>query len=271
MRVALIQTNPKEDVEINLREVEKYVTDASHNGASVVVLPEMFTYMGDESQRLKTANNLETGVFLKLQQLALKNNVYIVGGSHAESTGSQHVFNTSTTFAPNGTLLSVYRKIHLFNLKDENGHPLYCESETFLAGRDVSTWKLSDGKSEYTCLTTICYDIRFPEIYRLPNIVGSFDIAFVPAAFTFQTGRDHWEVLLRARAIENQCFIIACNQTGHFMNGQKRNYGNSLVIDPWGKVLLNAGEDVGVYVCDIDLSDVTKARARLPALNDRKL
>jgi len=273
--VACIQTNPQTDFHANLEDVASRVAGAARQGAHIVVLPEMFPYMGNEPGRLATADALHEGVFVRLAEMARSNNVHLVGGSHAEKApGGTHVFNTAVTYAKTGEMVSVYRKIHLFNLRDGEGKPLYCESDVFVPGEAIEAFSLLQQGEPVRCLTAICYDLRFPEVFR--DARGTlrkekFDLMFLPAAFTHQTGQDHWEVLLRARAIENQCYVVACNQTGFHSEGRKRNFGHSLVVDPWGRVVAKLGEEAGTLFAEIDTDAVRDARTRLPALSDRML
>lgn len=273
LKVACVQTNPQTDVLANVREAAALVVQAAKQGANVVVLPEMFPYMGNENGRLASADAMGEGVFARLAELARANGVCLVGGSHAEKSNIPgKVFNTAVTYSPQGDVVSIYRKIHLFNLRDSDGNPLYCESDVFVSGDTVSAFHLPVSSAPVRALTSICYDLRFPELFRdaAGRLRGEkFDILFLPAAFTHQTGQDHWEVLLRARAIENQCWMVACNQTGFHSEGRKRNFGHSCVIDPWGRVTARLGEEVGTLVAEIDLSAVQEARVRLPALADR--
>lgn len=272
MKIALIQTNPQGNIEANISEVLQLINKAVESNAELVVLPEMFTYMGDEKGRLASAEKIDSGAFQKLQLAAKQHRVLIVGGSHSEQASSTtHVFNTCVVFDSQGKNLSTYRKIHLFNLRDADGKPLYCESDVFLAGSTKATWSFTYKNKIINCLSTICYDVRFPELFRCAKDEPSLDMIFVPAAFTHQTGKDHWEVLLRARAIENQCYVIACNQTGFFAEGTKRNFGHSMVVDPWGNVIVNAEDHVGVFYADVDFKKISEARGRLPALADRKI
>ena len=270
--VACVQTNPQDDLARNLEEAVALVGKAAREGAHVVVLPEMFTYMGADSGRIATADAMGDGVFAKLAALAKECGIHLIAGSHAETSGTAgRVFNTSVAYGPGGETLSTYRKIHLFNLRDEDGKPLYCESDTFAKGDTIAGWSLDakgeQGPTSLRCLTAICYDLRFPETFRKET----FGVLFLPAAFTHQTGQDHWEVLLRARAIENQSWVVACNQTGMHSQGRKRNYGNSMVVDPWGRVTARLGEETGLLRTSIDTLALKDARNRLPALMDRVL
>lgn len=209
--------------------------------------------------------------FSELQHLARDLKINLIGGSHAEvvKNNDDKCYNTSCSFDKNGTLISTYRKLHLFNLKDTAGNKIYCESDSFEEGARPEPFLLKCQDGDWNALNIICYDIRFPEVIR--SLSTPIDILFVPAAFTWQTGKDHWEVLLRARAIENLCYVVACNQTGFHTDGQKRNYGNSMIIDPWGHVVSRLGEECGILSCQIDKNKIAESRQRLSALSDRKL
>lgn len=273
MKIKCIQTNPGAALRENIAQLESLIAGikASPEMANVIVLPEVFAVMGGDDLRKLSADNLGEGLFKSLSQWAKHSNHFIIAGTHAErSDAPEKVFNTATAFSPQGTLLDVYRKIHLFNLKDANGAPLYCESDVFKEGQESSTYIIESGAEKWHCMTIVCYDLRFPEIVRREIArSGPIDVLFVPAAFTHQTGKDHWEVLLRARAIENQCYVVACNQTGFHSEGRKRNWGHSMVIDPWGQVVASLEEEVGVLQATLTKDALVSARTRLPALTDR--
>jgi nitrilase len=273
MKISCIQTNPGKDIVQNTQHAEEMLKSlkTSAHSTHVAVFPEVFAVMGGDDLRLNSADDLGDGLFKKLSQWAKGYNVYLVAGTHAEKTErGDKVYNTATVFSSQGALVDVYRKVHLFNLKDSNGQPLYCESDVFEQGSDTSTFVIPSGDDEWHCMNIVCYDLRFPEIVRREiSRSGAIDILFVTAAFTHQTGKDHWEILLRARAIENQCFVVACNQTGFHSEGKKRNWGHSMVIDPWGTVVAQLQEDVGVLEAEIHKETLFSARARLPALQDR--
>lgn len=273
MKISCLQTNPNSDVSLNLGQIENLLSHSlrAESEPGVLVLPEVFAVMGSDELRRENAHPLGEGMFKTLAQWARSSKNYLVAGSHGETSPQPaKVFNTACAFSPEGALLNVYRKVHLFNLRDPHGAPLYCESDVFEAGADTSTFNISCGTETWNCMTIICYDLRFPEIVRREiDRSGPIDILFVPAAFTHQTGKDHWEVLLRARAIENQCYVVACNQTGFHSEGKKRNWGHSMVIDPWGKVIGSLEEEVGVLSAHIEKEAIVSARMRLPALQDR--
>ena len=270
LSVSCLQLNPQEDFKKNLEVTFDLMEKSLKDKPDLIVLPEMFTYMGRESERIQTADPMLKGVFLEISKFAIKHKVWVLVGSHAElsKNSKEKSYNTSAVFSPTGELVSDYRKIHLFHLKDSSGKTLYSESDVFLEGHTNELWDLQKEGETWKCLTTICYDLRFPELYRryLP-----YDVTFVPAAFTHQTGSAHWEVLLRARAIENQCYVVAVNQTGKFLGGKKQNYGHSMVVAPWGEVVGSLDEEVGILNVQLDKNEITKARERLPALDNRKL
>lgn len=273
MKVSCIQTNPDSNLQANLKSLREVLSnfEKPESGAGVVVLPEVFAVMGSDALRRESADQLGEGVFRSAATWARDLGQYIIAGSHAEIAEDQaKVFNTSTAFDPQGRLINVYRKIHLFNLRDPQGQPLYCESDIFLQGNDTSVFSIDEENEAWKCMTIICYDLRFPEIIRREvSRSGPLDIIFVPAAFTHQTGKDHWEVLLRARAIENQCYVVACNQTGYHTEGRKRNWGHSLIVDPWGQVIATAEEGVSIVTAEICKKAINSARTRIPALSDR--
>ena len=275
MLISCIQVNPQNDVKENLNIALKLISEAAKAGSEIVVLPEMFTYMGDESLRKNTKNKIGEGVFEELKIAARELNIILIAGSHSEEIKDKtnKVFNTCLAFNKKGEIISTYRKLHLFNLKDKNGNPLYCESDSYESGEFPQGYTIDTKEGTWNALNIICYDLRFPEIIRnnVTKKTKPYDIIFIPAAFTWQTGKDHWEVLLRARAIENQCYIVACNQTGTFFNGQKKNYGNSMVIDPWGRIVARMGEECGILSTEIHKELIDDSRVRLPALTDRKL
>lgn len=271
MRISCLQLNPQTNFQENLSAAIEAVTQAAQSGADVVVLSEMFTYMGEVSKTKQYKNELHDGVFAQMQALAKKLKIILVAGSHAETVPQvdEKVYNTSLVFNQSGQMISTYRKVHLFNLKTKEGVPLYCEGDTFQAGNEApSPFSLTVGQESWSALNMICYDLRFPEVVR--QVRTPIDVLFVPAAFTWQTGQDHWEVLLRARAIENVCYVVGCNQTGFHTENQKRNYGNTIVIDPWGRVVARLGEECGTLTAELSKGVIEECRARLSALSDRR-
>ncbi len=300
MKIGLIQTNPQSDFKKNISTVSTLIEKASQSGVELIVLPETFTFMGPTKDRIQCAKENFAFVFELLKSFAQQYRIYIVGGSMDEVCEQEKnavdriqsenkLYNTSFTFAPSGDVISKYQKLHLFNLYNNEGKPEYCESDIYHHGAQPQNYLIqnnnqseseienkiqpnTESKSEnetWNALSLICYDIRFPEMIR--TLPQTPDIIFIPAAFTWETGQKHWEVLLRARAIENQCYVLACNQTGSFLENKKRNYGNSMVIDPWGNIAGRLNEEEGILICDISKNEIKKNRAKIPALKDRKI
>ncbi len=264
MRVALIQMNSQDNPQANLREASRLIEVAASEGAELAALPELFTYLGPASEHPKVAEAIPGPTTEHLSALAAKQRMYILGGSFLESvSGESRFFNTSTLFDRTGRLITRYRKIHLFDV-DLPGQAPYRESATVAAGTEIVTADTEFGRVGMT----VCYDLRFPELYRALASQGA-EVIFVPAAFTLHTGKDHWEVLLRARAIENQVFVVAPAQVGTHPPGREC-YGNSLVADPWGTVIARAPNEVAVTVATLDLSYLKQIRRELPAMEHRR-
>ncbi len=262
---AAIQMVGTEDKEANLREAEGKVRAAAARGARVVALPEVFNWRGDKAEEKKNAEPLAGPTAGLMARLARELGVYLLAGSILEDIPeAQKSYNTSLFFAPDGKLLARYRKIHLFDVAIPRGVTAL-ESETRRHGDEVVTADTEFGRMGMS----VCYDLRFPELYRALTGEGA-RVIFVPAAFTAFTGEAHWEPLLRARAIENQVYIIAPDQIGS--NPKSFNtYGNSMIIDPWGRVLARAPDMPAVISAEIDLDYLAKVRAELPALTHRRL
>jgi len=264
MRVALIQMNSQDSPEANLREASRLIEVAASEGADLAALPELFTYLGPSAEHPRIAEAIPGRTTDDLSALAEKHRMYILGGSFLEQVpGEPRFYNTSTFFDRSGRLIAKYRKIHLFDV-DLPGQAPYRESATVAAGAEVVTADTEFGRIGMT----ICYDLRFPELYRALASQGA-ELIFVPAAFTLHTGKDHWEVLLRARAIENQVFVVAPAQVGPHPPGREC-YGNSLIADPWGTVIARSPNPVGVTVTTLDLAYQKKVRLELPALAHRR-
>ncbi len=243
---------------------ERLVRAAAADGATLIVLPEKWNVLGDGDVLLEGAEPLDGPAAEAAASWARELGIHLVAGSIAErdrETGRLH--NSSLCFAPGGELVATYRKIHMFDV--DVGGIAYRESENEDAGD--RTVVVAAGE---LCLgLTVCYDLRFPELYRIAALEGA-TVVTVPSAFTEVTGRDHWHVLLRARAIENQLFVVAANQAGaappHY-----RSYGHSLIADPWGRVLAEApGEGECFVAADLDLGELERIRAELPALRNRR-
>jgi len=266
MRVALCQTNCGEDVEANEAQVFGLLEEAASGGADLAALPEVWPRQGSAPQVRAAAEAVPGPRTERLAQVARRHRMWVHGGSVLELAGDR-VFNTSVLFDRDGNLLATYRKIHLFDADPPGGVPSR-ESSTYTAGQEVVTADTEFGRIGMS----ICYDVRFPELYRQMAVQGAV-LVFVPAAFRHETGRDHWDVLLRARAIEDQAFVVAAAQWGTWgPPGEERlNHGNSLVADPWGRVIARAPDGVGMTLAQLDLEEVGRVREALPALRHRRL
>lgn len=264
IKVALVQMDSQNDKQENLKKAEKYIREAVNQGATFITLPEYFNFIGTEEEEAANAEFIPDGETVKLLQgLSKELQVWIHGGSILEKVaGQQKYYNTTPLINPQGELVGIYRKIHLYDVDIEDG-PKFLESNTKQFGRVINVFDTDFGKVGLS----ICYDIRFPELFRIQALKGA-DILVVPAEFTLFTGRDHWEVLLRARAIENQAYVIAPGQIGNKPAFQS--YGRSLVVDPWGTVIATASDKEGVVVCEIDLNYVNEVRTQVPSLKNRR-
>jgi predicted amidohydrolase len=263
MRVAAIQMSCDSDQESNFSRAEGLIGSAASDGAELVVLPELFASLDRTSVMRTKGEDIDGPTCSWAARIALTHSIWLVAGSYIERDGDR-LFNTSCLFDPNGKLWATYRKIHLFDI--ELGDTISRESDTFSAGDQPVITKLG---GTHVVGMTICYDLRFPELFRIETLLGA-DIVAVPSAFTAATGPDHWEVLLRARAIENQVAIVAAAQWGTSPDGTQR-YGHALIVDAWGRVLADAGgEGDAVIIADIDLDEIRTIRTRLPSLANRQ-
>jgi predicted amidohydrolase len=263
---AAIQMNAGPDKPANLERAERLVRVGAGRGANLVALPEVFNWRGKRNDQAAAAETLDGQSLSLMSRLARELQIHIVAGSITEQSAAteSRCYNTSVLIGPDGGQIAVYRKIHLFDV-DLPGRVTVRESDTKLAGADVVTAKTPLG----TIGLTICYDLRFPELYRRLTFAGAQIIA-IPSAFTFPTGEAHWEPLLRARAIENQAYVIAPAQFGPNIYGYS-DYGNSMIVDPWGRVLARAADQEGVVVAPIDLEYQDRVRRELPALKHARL
>jgi deaminated glutathione amidase len=265
LRVACVQLNASESKADNIERAGLLVARAAATGADLIVLPEKWNGIGPPDFLRANAESLDDGETVDaMRSWARDHKLTIVGGSIAERReGRDKLSNTSIVFDPDGEIAAVYRKIHMFDV--EVGGQLYRESESEEPGEeasrviDVEGWKLG---------MTVCYDLRFPELYRILAVEGA-EIITVPAAFTLFTGKDHWELLLRARAVENQCYIVAPNQWGTHRDG-KASYGRSMIVDPWGVVLAQAPDEDGIIVAELERARMDGIRRALPSLANRQ-
>jgi len=270
--VAVVQLSSQDDVEGNLARVAHWVAEAARAGAKLVALPENFAFMGEEADKRRIAEELSdaAGPIVSAVRLAARTHgVFIVAGGMPErSDDPDRPYNTSVLVAPTGEVLSTYRKIHLFDVDLADGTKLEESRATGRGAPEVGRRALTSVGPALLGMT-ICYDLRFPELYRALALAGA-RIITVPAAFTLTTGKDHWHVLLRARAIEDQVFILAPAQTGKHPRG-RQTYGKSLIADPWGDVLAQCGEGEGFTVARLDFAAQDRVRAALPCLAHRRM
>ena len=263
MRAAAVQLNSQDNKERNLEVAERLVRDAARGGAELVCLPEKWNLLGDSAALLDGAESLEGPSLSAARAWARELGVHLLAGSIAERVeGHERLSNTSVLIGPQGDDLAVYRKIHMFDV--EVGGVTYRESEHEEGGEEIVTASVGDVELGLT----VCYDLRFPELYRILAVRGA-RIFTVPSAFTAPTGRAHWEVLLRARAIENQAFVIAPNQIGE-APPHYDSYGHSAIVDPWGAVLAMAPDEQCFVAADLDLSEQDRVREKLPSLANRR-
>ena len=266
-KVGVVQITSTGDVEANLAATERTVSMAAEDGAKLVLVPECFAYLGPEDGKLEIAESLPGGgpILERMQKLAKVRGVQLVlGGFWEKGEDPKKVRNACVHLDAGGEVRAVYRKIHLFDVDLPDGVRLM-ESETVEPGRQTVVTDAAFGKLGLS----VCYDLRFPELYRRLVDDGAIALA-VPAAFTLTTGKDHWHVLLRARAIEAQCYVLAAAQTGHHY-GRRNSYGHALICDPWGTVLAECGEGEGAAVAAIDPDVVERVRRGLPSLQHRVL
>jgi deaminated glutathione amidase len=264
IRVACVQMTSRTDKAANLETAERLVAQAAAVGADIVVLPEKWNAIGDSALYHATAEQLEGGESVAaMSEWARRHGITLVGGSIAERReGREKLSNTSVVFDPDGQVVALYRKIHLFDV--EVGGVVYRESEAEEPGEEPVVAEAED----WQIGLSVCYDVRFPELYRILALEGA-QLVTVPAHFTTPTGKDHWHVLLRARAIENQLYVAAAAQVGETLPG-KPAYGRSLIVDPWGLVLAQAPDEETVISAELDRAQLEDIRAKLPSLANRQ-
>jgi predicted amidohydrolase len=267
MRVGVVQLCSSDDVEANLVAAEAGVAEAAGLGARFVALPEMHAYLRREGSTLTCVQELDGAIVRAAQGWARKHEVRLLAGSFPErAEDGDRVYNTSVLLSPRGEVEAVYRKIHLFDVDlGDAGGGRFRESARFSAGEACVVAQTPEGGIGLS----ICYDVRFPELYRQQAAQDARFLA-VPSAFSPHTGKDHWELLLRARAIENLAFVVAPAQCGQ-NSPERASYGRSMIIDPWGVVLAQLGDDPGVAVAECDLAQQDRMRRQLPALGHRRL
>ncbi|HTI17394.1 MAG TPA: carbon-nitrogen hydrolase family protein [Trinickia sp.] len=268
-RVAALQMVSAPSRERNLEDAARLIAEAASDGAELVLLPEYFCFMGfKETDKLSVREPYGDGPIQRfLADAARRHGVWLIGGTlplavDGPSPDPERVLNTTLVFDPQGQEAARYDKIHLFNF--EKGSESFDEARTIRPGGDVRTFEAPFGRVGLS----VCYDLRFPELYRR---MGDVALIVVPSAFTYTTGRAHWEMLLRARAVENQCYVLAAAQGGTHENG-RRTWGHSMLIDPWGEIVAQRTADgSGVVTGDIDRKRIEEVRRSLPAWRHRVL
>ncbi len=267
MRVAIVQVCSTDDLAANLANAEKGIAEAAGRGAEFVALPENFAYMRREGGRFPCAQGPDGEIVRALRGWAASHGVWLLGGTFPEAIpGDERVYNTSILCSPAGDEVARYRKIHLFDVSlGPSVADAYRESTHFAPGDELVVAETPFGGVGMS----VCYDLRFPELYRALTLRGARWLV-VPSAFTRETGKDHWEVLLRARAIESQAWVLAPAQCGQH-GPDRSSHGRSLVIDPWGLVVAQAGDAPTVLVADCSLEEIDRVRGAIPALENRRL
>jgi nitrilase len=261
-QVAALQMVSTPDLERNLADAGRLIAEAARGGAQLVLLPEYFCYMGfKDTDKLAIRETPGAGPIQQfLSDAAREHRVWIIGGTlPLQSAEPDRVLNTTLVFDPAGKQVARYDKIHLFNF--EKGEESFDEARTICPGSEVRTFEAPFGRVGLS----VCYDLRFPELYRK---LGDCALMVVPSAFTYTTGNAHWETLLKARAVENQCYVLAAAQGGKHENG-RRTWGHSMLIDPWGEIVAVREEGMGVATGGIDLQRIAAVRQSLPAYRHR--
>lgn len=260
---AAIQMTSLPDLEKNLVQAEELIDLAVHRGAELVTLPENFSFLGDEADRIAQAAAIAQSSEKFLKTMAQRFQVTILGGGFPVPVDNGKVYNTALLIDPSGQECR-YQKVHLFDVDLPDGNT-YRESNTVMAGIELP--QVYPSKDLGTLGLSVCYDVRFPELYRHLAHKGA-DVLFVPAAFTAYTGKDHWQVLLQARAIENTCYVIAPAQTGQHY-ALRQTHGHAMIIDPWGVILADAGDKPGVAIAEINPARLEQIRRQMPSLQHR--
>ncbi|MGQ3054347.1 MAG: carbon-nitrogen hydrolase family protein [Roseateles sp.] len=264
MKIAALQMVSGPDVAANLATARRLLEDAARRGAELAALPEYFCLMGmQDSDKIALAEVDGEGAIQAMLAAAARDlGLWIIGGTlPIKSPTSERVRNSTLVFSPSGARVARYDKIHLFAF--DNGRESYDEGRVLEPGVEPTSFEAGRVRVGLS----VCYDLRFPELYRT---YAGCDLLAVPAAFTYTTGQAHWELLLRARAVENQCYVVAPAQGGQHANG-RRTWGHSMIVDPWGQVLGLLAEGEGAVVADLDPARLAQVRQQLPALGHRKL
>jgi predicted amidohydrolase len=266
MKISAFQLNSQPDLKKNLEMIYPLIKKAVEEGADLVGLPENFAFMGDEQKRLEQADEVSKATEKALKEWAVEFEIYLLGGGYPVPAENGKVSNCARLINPNGETIALYDKIHLFDV-DLSEKETYRESDLVKPGREIVVADLAEFGMKAGL--SICYDVRFPELYRELVKQGA-NVLFVPAAFTRPTGKAHWKTLLRARAIENSAYVVAPAQTGK--HGKRREtFGHALIIDPWGNILADAGEEPGMAMAEVKPDELKDVRRKLPSLEHRVL
>ncbi len=261
MKVAALQMASTNDVHKNVEMACNMIKEASQKGALLAVLPEEFATLGYSAPQRKKLSEIfgEGPIQSKLQEAAKTNNIWVVVGSLVLKSKDENPYSSSLVINNKGEIVARYNKMHLFDVVVE-GKEEYRESDNIKAGNDIVVVDSPVGKLGLS----ICYDVRFPELYRALMLKGA-EVLLVPSAFTVQTGQAHWEILLRARAVENACYVIAPGECGH-RHDNRPTYGHSLIINPWGKILASGNDSPGIIIADINKIEQQELRQQFPSI-----
>ncbi len=261
---AAIQMTSVPDLQKNLLQAEELIELATGRGAELVCLPENFSFMGEEKDKIGQAEAIAQQSEKFLKTMAQRFQVTLLGGGFPVPVSTDKVYNTALLIDPSGEELARYQKVHLFDVNVPDGNT-YRESSTVMAGTQIPPVAFT--KELGNLGLSVCYDVRFPELYRHLSQMGA-DVLFVPAAFTAYTGKDHWQVLIQARAIENTCYVIAPAQTGNHY-AMRHTHGHAMIVDPWGVILADAGDRPGVAIAEINPDRLIQVRRQMPSLQHR--
>src|SRR6056297_741161 len=263
---AVVQMNSQPDVDLNFESARKWIRSAAQQGAKFVGLPEYFSFLGDLRERQQKAGEISKRSSQFLKDTAAEFSIYLLGGTIPVSADQKRTYNRSLLIGPSGEVLASYDKIHLFDV-DLSDKEQYRESDDIMPGENAP--QVANLDSLGTVGLSVCYDLRFPELYRT-LMEAPADILTVPSAFTATTGKDHWEPLLRARAIENTAYVFAPAQTGTH-GASRTTHGHAMIIDPWGTILADAGTGEGIAIAEINPARIKEVRQQIPSLNHRVL
>jgi predicted amidohydrolase len=261
---AAIQMTSVPDLAKNLAEAEELIDLAVRQGAELVALPENFPFLGEEEEKVARAEEISSASQKFLKTMAQRYQVALLGGGFPVPVETGKVSNTAVIVEPSGVEVARYNKVHLFDVNLPDGNT-YQESSTVEAGDRLPAVYPSETWGNLGL--SVCYDVRFPELYRHLSRQGAH-VLFVPAAFTAYTGKDHWQILLQARAIENTCYVVAPAQTGRHY-GRRQSHGHAAIVDPWGMILADAGDKPGVAIAEINPSRLEQVRRQMPSLEHR--